>query len=404
MTQIRELLYTWNDKPADALRGVLIEDDSLRDGLQGAYTRRPGPEEKTEILRSLCRVGVQRALIGFPAISEREFEECLTLCRSIRDERMPIKPKFLSRALKEDIEPIIRLRDDTGLDVWVDFWIAASPLRTHVEGWELASLVERVRTAAEFLRSHKISWAFSLEDSSRTPPAILDEVYSTVIDNGAHEIVVCDTCGDSTPAGTTAIIQHTRALAARKGFKGLVSWHGHNDRGLGVANSIAAGEAGVDVLSGSFLGIGERTGCTSLEQIIMLLALNGNALYKTKELFRLCEQLSKAVGVPIPDAAPLVGRQAFATHSGTHVSAILKGRKLGREFEDLVYSSVAAADVGREQVLLLGPTSGIASARYVLESLSLEFDDDFARKLLAHAKSGNAWLSADEIRTFQNEQ
>jgi isopropylmalate/homocitrate/citramalate synthase len=404
MTQIRELVHTWNEKPADTLRTILIEDDSLRDGLQGAYTRRPGPDEKKEILRSLCRVGVQRALVGFPAISEREYEECLTLCRAIRDEGMPIKPKFLSRALSEDIEPIIRLRDETGLDVWVDFWIAASPLRTHVEGWELDSLIARVKTAAAFLTKNGISWAFSLEDSSRTPPAIVDAVYSAVIDNGAHEIVVCDTCGDSTPSGTTAIIKHVRALALKKGFEGLVSWHGHNDRGLGVANSIAAGEAGVNVLSGSFLGIGERTGCTALEQIIMLLASNGSTLYNTRELFPLCEQLSKAVGVPIPDAAPLVGRQAFATHSGTHVSAILKGRKLGREFEDLVYSSVAAADLGREQVLLLGPTSGIASAKYVLESLDLEYDDQLARKLLAHAKSGNAWLSADEIRRFQNEQ
>src|SRR5207249_2652533 len=104
------------------------------------------------------------------------------------------------------------------------------------------------------------------------------------------------------------------------------------------ANALAVAEAGANVISGSIAGIGERTGCTPLEQVIHYLHTAGSRLYRTERIFALCRTLSKYTGVPIPDNAPLTGRQAFATHTGTHVSAILKGRELGPAYEDLVFS------------------------------------------------------------------
>lgn len=400
MEPIEPYLHSWNPRPPGHLKSVLIEDDSLRDGLQGAFTRKPTLQEKVELMQRCARVGVQRAMLGFPAISDKEYAECKVLLEQLRARELPLVPKFLARARIPDVEPIVQLYAETQVPLWVDFWIAASPLRRRVERWELADLLGRVRETGRYLTGKKIRWAFSLEDSTRTPPEDLEAVFTTAMEAGASELVVCDTVGESNPAGSASIFAHTKELASRKGWGGLLSWHGHNDRGLAVANALAVAEAGAHVISGSFLGIGERTGCTPIEQVILYLHQTGNRLYRVDQLYPMCQELSRLTEVPIPDNAPVVGRQTFATCTGTHVSAILKGRELGRNFEDLVFSSVPAVELGREQDILVGPTSGLAAARHVLEKLELPGGDALARELLEHAKQQSRWLTPDDVLHF----
>jgi 2-isopropylmalate synthase len=179
-----------------------------------------------------------------------------------------------------------------------------------------------------------------------------------------------------------------------------VTWHGHNDRGLALVNSLAAAEEGAGVISGAFLGIGERSGNTALEQVIMYLYQHGASHFRVNGVPAYCKRLAECVDLPISKNAPLVGEQAFATCTGTHASAILKARTLGADFEDLVFSCVPASKLGRRQELMIGPLSGLANAKYMLDLISVESTLDNASKLLNEAKRHNRWLETEEIRSL----
>ena len=161
---------------------------------------------------------------------------------------------------------------------------------------------------------------------------------------------------------------------------------------------------GADCISGSFLGLGERAGNTALERVLFHLHELGSRRFRLEQLVPFLHRLAEFTRTPLPPTAPLVGAQAFATTAGTHAAAILKARKLGREFEDLVFSGVPAAALGRTQDVLLGPTSGLTNARYALEALpdvGAPADAEAAsRALLEHAKSLDRWMTIAEIRAF----
>jgi 2-isopropylmalate synthase len=196
----------------------------------------------------------------------------------------------------------------------------------------------------------------------------------------------------------------TRAVLTRRGASCALAWHGHNDRGCAVASSIAAVEAGADVVSGTFLGLGERTGNASLEQIIAYLDQAGSRRFRVDLLPRLAARLAEATGQEIPVTAPIVGMQAFATTAGVHAAALLKARSLGTAFEDHIYSSVPASRFGRAQAVLLGPMSGLSNARRAIELYGRVPDEELARRLLAHARGLARWMSPEEIGRYLEQQ
>src|SRR5690606_31190993 len=140
------------------------------------------------------------------------------------------------------------------------------------------------------------------------------------------------------------------------------------DQGLAVANAWAAATSGAHIVSGTFVGYGERTGNTALEQIIWLLRSVGNHQYDLKAALELCALFAEYTGVEIAPNAPMIGADAFSTSTGTHVAALLKARALGADYECLVYSAVAASALGRCQSLQIGPGSGRAAIEHAIRS------------------------------------
>ena len=396
MTKIEQLLYSWNPEPQSHLQSVKIEDDSLRDGLQGAFVRKPSVEEKKELLTRTSAVGTQAAMLGFPASSEVEFASCRELIRHIEIEGLPVTPRFLARPLVRDLEPIVKLDRDSSVDVWADFLINPSPLRAYVEGWDFEKMLEINRQAGEFLRREKTRFGVSIEDATRTPPERLQLAIETAIACGAEVLTICDTVGAATPEGAARLVKFVAESAAGSGAE--IWWHGHNDLGLSLANAIAAAEAGANCISGSFLGIGERTGNTPLEQLLVYLQQRGHRGFDISQILPYCQQLAAYTETPIPPNTPLVGEQAFATCTGTHGAAIAKARSFGEEFEDLIFSSVPATHLGRQQTILLGPTSGSANARLVLSEAGIEANEENVAKILQVARSLDVWLDSDRVR------
>jgi len=180
-----------------------------------------------------------------------------------------------------------------------------------------------------------------------------------------------------------------------------VDWHGHCDRGLAVANSMAALMAGADCVHACALGIGERVGNTQMDQMLVNLKLMGLAPWTGQDLTKLkeyCEAVSQATDVPIPPNYPVVGEDAFRTATGVHASAVIKAfKKKDVELADAIYSGVPAQLFGMEQVIDVGPMSGKSNILYWLERHGLPASEGVVERIYRRAKSSDHTLSEAEI-------
>lgn len=404
MPAASEVLFTWNDKPLGSGTPTEIEDDTLRDGLQGSFIRKPTIEEKAELIQLSAGIGARHVVLAFPASSPAEYSDSQRLLSVIKDHSLPMMPWFLGRAVQADMEPILRLRDSSGGNVGAAFFIGTSPIRRYVEKWDLGQITERIASTMEYLQQAGLPFSFSVEDASRTPPGEVEKMVELAVRYSAYSIAVCDTVGESTPGSVRVLVRFVKEIIRKHDSDLKILWHGHNDRGLALANSIAAIEAGADIIGGAFLGIGERAGNTALEQVIMYLHQVKAGTFDLKGLIPYARKLAAATEFPIPVNAPIVGPQAFATCTGTHAAAVLKAAEIGTDFEDYVFSSIPASELGAMQDIGVGPTSGMGNARYVLERGNMPSSAELAAELLAYAKRQQRLLQHDEVRAWYEQR
>jgi 2-isopropylmalate synthase len=239
------------------------------------------------------------------------------------------------------------------------------------------------------------------EDTTRSTPDTLAELFRTAIGAGAHRLCLCDTVGHATPNGVRALLRFTRSVIDETGADVGIDWHGHNDRGLALENALWAAELGADRVHGCVLGIGERCGNTPLDLLLVNMRLLGAREDPSlATLTRLCQRVSAATGVVIPERYPVVGRDAFRTSTGVHAAAIVKAEEKGmRDLSDSVYSGVPASLVGRAQEICIGPMSGSSNVSHWLKQRGIEPSDPLVRAILARAKSSDRVLSEDTIMT-----
>ncbi|HEY8670701.1 MAG TPA: hypothetical protein VIL63_07675, partial [Terriglobales bacterium] len=181
-----------------------------------------------------------------------------------------------------------------------------------------------------------------------------------------------------------------------------VDWHGHCDRGLAVANSMAALAAGADCVHACALGTGERVGNTQMDQMLVNLKLMGVAPWDQQDLTSLkayCEAVSHATGVAIPANYPVIGADAFRTATGVHASAVIKAlKKNDIELANSVYSGVPSHLFGLEQIIDIGPMSGKSNVLFWLERHRITATDDVVDRIYTRAKSSDHTLSEAEVR------
>ena len=108
-----------------------------------------------------------------------------------------------------------------------------------------------------------------------------------------------------------------------------LDWHGHNDRGLGLINALTAAYAGVDRLHGTALGIGERVGNTSIDQLLVNFSLLGWMNHDLSALGEYCDLVASCTGLPFRQIIPWSGRDAFRTATGVHAAAVIKALRKG---------------------------------------------------------------------------
>ncbi len=401
-----ELIYDWNRAlPLDLLptKPVLLNDETLRDGLQSPSVRDPSIKEKIEILHLMEDLGINSLDLGLPGAGTRAVEHVEALAREIVSGRMKIRANCAARTHENDIRPIAEIVERTGLKIQAATFIGSSPIRRYTEGWTEDFLLETTEKAVKFAASLGLEVMYVTEDTSRCDPVMVKRLYSTAIGCGAQAIVICDTAGHSTPMGAYALVRFVVDEVVRpSGEKIRVDWHGHCDRGFAVANSIAALAAGADCVHACALGTGERVGNTQMDQMLVNLKLMGISPWDKQDLTRLrdyCEFVSRATGVPIPPNYPVVGEDAFRTATGVHAAAVIKAyKKNDVELANAVYSGVPSHLFGMEQVIDIGPMSGKSNVLFWLERHGIAASEDVVERIYKRAKGSDHTLSEEEIR------
>jgi 2-isopropylmalate synthase len=399
-----DLIYDWNaggEKPQrDSKRKIEFDDETLRDGLQSPSVTDPTLEEKVRILHFMNEIGVDSADIGLPGAGPHVQRSVERLAREIVDQKLDIAPNCAARTHENDIRPIIEISNRVGIPIEACTFIGSSPIRQYAEEWELDWIIEQSTKAVRFAVGHGLPVMYVTEDTTRAKPQDVEKLYTAAIDAGAKRVCVCDTVGHATPWGVRNLIRFVRNVVQRVNPQVKVDWHGHSDRGLGVINSIAALEAGVDRVHGCAMGIGERVGNTPIDLLMVNLELMGWIDNDLKSLPEYVRFVSKATKVPLPDQYPVIGRDAFRTGTGVHAAAIIKAKKKGNEWlADRVYSGVPAGMFGLQQIIEVGPMSGLSNVVYWLASHGYPQEESLAQELFQLAKSTNRILTDDELHS-----
>lgn len=397
-------IYDWNkigEKVKKFPNEVMLDDESLRDGLQSPSTRDPPTEGKLKLIRLMEKLGIDAADIGFPGASKKMYDDVTAICEMIRDEDMNIYPNCAARTIKADIQPVIDISHDVGIPLEVAAFLGSSPVRMFVEDWTMDKLIKLTENAVKLCVDNDVPVMFVTEDTTRAKPEDIKKLYLTAVELGADAVCLSDTVGHATPEGAYNLVSFVRQFLDDEGYKDVrIDWHGHRDRGLSLANTFAALEGGANRVHGTGLGIGERCGNTPMDQLLVNLKLHGAIDRDLSALSEYVGLVSKLVDMKIPPNYPVIGEDAFRTATGVHAAAIIKAQQHGYKWADYVYSGVPAADFGLAQKIDIGPLSGMSNVKYKLNELGIDTSDEKANALLIHTKNLGRLISDHEIKEF----
>lgn len=400
--ETNQLIYDWNTVGGSEIppgRKVMLDDETLRDGLQNPSVRDPSTDEKIQILHLMEELGIDTVNIGLPGAGPRAYADTEALAREIAQCRMKIRPNCAARTHKNDIRPIAEISQKTGMRIEAATFLGSSPIRRLVEDWTVEHLERTTEEAVRFAVSEGLRVMYVTEDTTRADPETVKSLYTTAIRCGARAIVLCDTVGHATPRGAYNLVEFAiKEIVKPSGEKIRVDWHGHNDRGLAIANSLAALAAGADQVHGAANSLGERVGNTPMELLLVNLRLMGLIDRDLSKLKEYSDTVARATRTTVPPNYPVVGRDAFRTATGVHAAAIIKAyRKGDAALANSVYSGVPSNLFGLEQVIEIGPMSGRSNVTFWLEKHHIAAAEELVTRIFDAAKKAERVLTDDEI-------
>lgn len=379
---------------AEELR-IRLVDTTLRDGEQAVgviFTR----WEKRQIATLLAEIGVQAIEAGFPALGAEE-KECVTAITGanirLKGNGEPLEVNAFARARREDV------RDAAECDVH-GVVISISTSDIHIERKFRRSrewVLEQVQEAADEAQRHGLPFTVSAEDASRTDPSFLVEYYQLAESLGARGVRYCDSLGVEDPYTT-----YRRVKLIRQDMDLPMEMHMHNDFGMATANVLAGIRAGANSVVASIGGLGERTGNSPLEEVVMALKhLYGLPLDVDTSRFReVAEYVAKASQRAIPIWKAIIGTNVFAHESGIHADGILKNPSS--------YEAFSPEEVGLERQIVIGKHSGSSALIHKFRGqFGIELEAETANRLLERVRATSVELKrplfTKELMVLYNE-
>lgn len=407
--QERDLIYDWNTVPGTfSCAGLRVElnDETLRDGLQSPSVTDPEIGDKVRLLRLMAGLGIASADIGLPGAGPRAVADVEALARTIVEEKLPVSPNAAARTVVADVKPIVEISQRVGIPIEVATFIGSSPIRQYAEDWTVERMLRATEDAVTFAVRNGLPVMYVTEDTTRARPEVLKQLYQTAIGCGARRICLADTVGHATPDGVRQLVSFIRReVVEPSGEDVKIDWHGHRDRGLALANCLAAVEAGAHRIHGTALGIGERSGNAEMDLLLVNFTLLGMHTGDLSALAEYVDLAAHACGVPLTYNWPVFGEDAFRTATGVHAAAIIKAEAKGDAWlADRVYSGVPAGMFGRRQRIEIGHMSGISNVRHWLGTHGFDrTDEGLCQHVFEAAKQCNHTFSDDEVRALCRE-
>lgn len=366
--------YNYTEEARDRMRlpeRVRFHDATLRDGEQT-----PGvvftPADKVEIAKALDAIGVDRIEAGMPAVSKDDFNAV----KEIAALGLSADIMVFSRAMAKDIDDAVAC----GVDGVILEVPSGEPRLKYQFNWSEQEVIDRSLNAVKYAKDCGLNVVFFPYDTSRSKFSFLRDLVGKVVSDGKPDsVAVIDTTGCCLPAGMFQLVTKVREIVG-----GLpLEVHTHNDFGLAVANTLAAMEAGAEVLHGCLTGLGERTGNAPLEEIAVAVSLLYGVDHNLKHemFYQTAQMIREKAKIPIPPNKPLLGAHCFAREIGIGIEMLRKAPQ--------AVFAVEPEYVGTESSALLGKKSGKGSISMKLNELGLKVDlDESAQtKLLDEIKS-----------------
>jgi homocitrate synthase len=367
------------------MRSLALLDTTLREGEQFIKTFFT-LEQRLHIARLLDALGVTFIEVPSPISSPETRASIQAICQ------LQLRSHIVAhvRCVEADVEAALST-DIYGLNL---FFGMSNELRSFSHGKQVEQiknsavpLVRRVREAGRYVR-------FSAEDAFRSDLVDLLTVFDAVVDAGVQRIGLPDTVGIARPR---QVEQMVRLISER--YPGVgIEFHGHNDTGCAIANTIAAFEGGADCLDVTVMGIGERNGIASISGIISQLYIHYPELltdYDLTQLAPLDRYVADALDISIPYNMPITAPSAFTHRAGVHTKAVLRNPH--------AYEILDPGDFGLARHVDIGSRfTGRYAVGHRASQLGLQLSSDEVQRLTlalkGRAEQGS--LTQEEVDSF----
>jgi isopropylmalate/homocitrate/citramalate synthase len=352
---------------------IQIHDVTLRDGEQQAgieFTT----DDKVRIAEGLAQAGVHRIEAGLPAVSPSDE----AAVREIVKRELGPQVFAFARCMKSDVA----LAADCGVS-GVVMEIPSSPhIIEYAYRWPLQRAIDASIETTAYAHELGLEVVFFPIDFSRADFDWVLNLLTRVANDGHMDaLVLVDTFGVLAPQAMPNVVQQVRSRIPDK----RLEVHVHMDYSLGVANTIAALGAGVEVAHTTITGIGERSGNTPMEDVVMaLLTLYGvDTGIKTEALTDLSHLVRELSGVAVPPNRGIVGDLVYAIESGIIASWF---KNCGEEHLTEVFPYRPELVGQRSAQVVLGKNSGIDSIGIWLDRLGISASEEQRLELLRLVK------------------
>lgn len=364
---------------------ILFFDETLRDGEQT-----PGISfnfiEKNKIMLALDELGIDLIDLGFPSVSKDEYQMVQKLNKITTNARKAVT----SRMNRKDIECVI----NSGVK---EVFVFISVSQIHMK-YKLNLSQEEVMDLCidtiKFAVKNQLIVHFVAEDSARADEEFLTRLAKTLEKSGIHSFIYCDTVGVLTP---TSMKYKIKNFMESSNLKIPIGVHCHNDFGLANANTLAAVEEGISIITSTINGIGERAGNTSFEEISSCVKFLYNIdtkidFLKLKKVSELVEEIS---GIFIPANRPIIGLNAFRHESGIHVNGLLKHLE--------TYEALKPEFFQLNRKFCIGKHSGKSLIKNLLEANDVYYDTNIVNEILRQIKAYYAEKPKEKTITMVKE-
>ena len=339
----------------------IINDTTLRDGEQTPYVAF-NTKEKLKIARLLYEAGADELEVGIPAMGKKEQDDL----KEILALNLPIPIMSWNRATMGDLDASLKC----GLKA-VDLSIPVSDILIDIKfGGDKTRLLKQLEEVILQAKKENLFVCIGGEDSSRANNSFLKEIMTLGSELAANRFRYCDTVGILTPHKT---YENIKDLSSSNLLD--IEMHTHNDFGMATANAIAGYEAGAYSSNTTVIGIGERAGNASFEQVLMSLRLLGKEInINSRALKSLIKTVSSASHRRVDTNLPIVGKNIFSHESGIHVNGMMKSKN--------AYEPFNPEELGLKRSFPIGKHSGSSTLIYHLKSIGIEPNIQIVQKLL----------------------